>query len=215
MSWTNIIKTDKRETKMSIDKFLGLDKRNIGKEHLYIQLIGGHGSGKSSIVGELKRKYGKKVCVLGRYSESKTNNKYLTGGTDMFKMTTPQRFDYITQYFRSTNQIVIAEGMFITWYQSFLSRYHELQKLKQRNIYIILLTCETDVLCDRIYKRSKGKPITDKRLENITGKAKTAESAFNKLTENDTFKKIKVDNTNPEDLNKIIEIISNIIDEVL
>jgi len=90
---------------MSLREFLKLDdddkdiKCNPTGELVYIQLIGGHGSGKSTIVGELKKKYGNFIDILGKYVESKTNVGYLTGGTDMFKMTSQQRFDHIKEHF--------------------------------------------------------------------------------------------------------------------
>jgi len=77
------------------------------------------------------------------------------------------------------------------------------------------LECEYDVLCDRIYKRSKGKEITKERLNNITSKAKTAKSAFDKLVETDNFIKKKFNSTNYDDMNIVVGFISDIIDNVL
>lgn len=205
--------------KMSIKDFLGLEEKRIKTYHngelIYIQIIGGHGSGKSTIVGEIKRKYGNNIKVLGKYVNSKTNDGYLTGGTDMFSMTSQQRFDYIKEQFLTDEPVIIAEGMFITWYKTFLSQYYTLQKLKNRKIYIILLECEYDELCKRIFKRSKGKEITEKRLNNITSKAKTAKSAYDKLVETADYKKVCFDYTDCKKLDEIVGYICNIIDEVL
>jgi len=201
---------------MSLNKLIKHEENTLKKpktkELLFIQITGGHGSGKSTIVGEIKKRYGNNITTLGKYSESKTNKGHLTGGMDMLTMTTEERFNVIKKAFLSDKKAIIAEGMFISWYKTFLSRYYELQTEKNRKVYIIYLYCEHEELCNRILKRSSGKEITEKRLKNITSKAKTSKNTFDRLVEKENFVKKCFNYTNYDKFNDVINYIEKILD---
>jgi len=204
---------------MSINKYLKINevKEEIDNKTpaVFIQVIGSHGSGKSATVGKIKEKYGNKIKVLGKYSESNTTKGIYTGGMDAISGTNTKRFEIIKNAFLSNKKVVICEGFMVLYYSSFLSKYYELQEIRNRDVYIIYLTADIDVLVKRIEKRSKGKKTTEKRYNKVKSIMKTSESGYNKLTQNDRFKLTKFDVSKIEFYKDVIDYISNIIERYL
>ncbi|KKN00224.1 hypothetical protein LCGC14_1139960 [marine sediment metagenome] len=201
---------------MSLDKFIGIERKIDNTiPSVFINILGGNATGKSGIVGRIKQKYDNKVIALGKYSRSKTSIGLLTGGMDMYGSTQIQRFSYIKRHFLSNKQVLLCEGFIVVFYESFLSKYYELQKIKHRTVYAILLHADLDVLQKRLFKRSKGKEFTTKRLKNLNSKASSANASYNKLIETDTYKKTKFDTSDPKIFDEVVNYISEIIDGVL
>jgi len=201
---------------MSLEKFIGI-KRVIDNTipSVFIHILGGHSTGKSGIVGRIKQKYGAKIMALGKYSRSRTTKGLLTGGMDGIQMTNKERFKYIKRHFLSNKQVLLCEGMMVIYYDSFLSKYYELQKIKHRTVYVILLQTDIETMRKRISKRSKGKEHSEKRERNLRSKASCSESTYNRLEENSTFIKTKFDTSDSKIFDNIVIYISEIIDKTL
>src|SRR3990167_7258593 len=106
---------------------------------LFIQFIGGHACGKSSVAGWLKKEYPKGIIeVLGTYKKSKTSN-YQTGGLDPLRLTNKERYEMIEASWKTNTPVIVAEGMIISYYKSFLEKYYKLQETHPRKVYIYLL----------------------------------------------------------------------------
>lgn len=199
---------------MSLDKFINISVDNTIPS-IFIHVIGGHGTGKSAIVGKIKQKYKNKICVLGNYSRSKTSNGLLTGGMDGVRMTNQERFSYIKRFFLSNTKAIICEGMITNYYSSFFEKYYKLQETRNRTIYVILLYADIETLCSRILKRSEGKEITEKRLKNIIGKVGCSEKTYEKIEEKENYKKIRFDVSDTKNFDVVLNYLFKIIDEVL
>lgn len=182
---------------------------------LFIQVIGGHAVGKSSIVGKMKTKFGAKIKVLGRYRESPTHKGLLTGGMDGVQLTNTERFDIIKNAFLSNNKVIICEGMMVSYYGSFISKYSDLQKERNRKIWIICLEADKDVIFSRVFNRSDGKQMNPKREKNITNKMSLAKSVFEKLEETDMIKKVMFTTNTIDEINEVAQFITKLIEEVI
>lgn len=182
---------------------------------IFIQIFGGHAVGKSSIAGYIKEKYNKNICVLGKYKKSKTSIFY-TGGMDALSYTNEQRFDYIKEeWMKEENKIILCEGMIISYFESFFKKYYDLQKIKKRKVIALYLFCSKEKMLERIEKRSGGKQLNEKRLNNIVSKARHANILYNKLLPYEDFIKIKSDTTDDEKFEIIKKDLSILIEKEL
>lgn len=204
---------------MSLKNYLNIKEEVIVVDNtipsVFIQLIGGHCSGKSGIVGEIIRIYNNKITALGKYSESKTNDGLLTGGMDGVKMTNIERYALIRREFLSNKKVIICEGMMIIYYSSFISRYYELQEIKNRDVYIILIETDLETVKKRLHVRSVGKEFTKERLIHINSKANSSRSTFDRIVENDKYKKISFNTNKISEINKVVDYIKKIIEKYL
>ena len=156
-----------------------------------LHIMGGHASGKSTLAGKFINL--PDTVVLGKYSKSKTFDG-MTGGMDMLKATQEERFNLIKKEWLGDKKNVILEGMMCIYNKSFFSRYKELQAIKKRKVYAILLESKTDKVIERISKRSKGKVFDEKRSRHINSKARGARKNYNKLNPME-YEKLEFDTT--------------------
>lgn len=164
-------------------------------KEIFIQIIGGHAVGKSATASWLKNEYKENVCLLGKYKISKTTPNVSTGGLDAEKLTNQQRFELIEKSWFNDSKIVIAEGMIISYWGSFLSKYKKLQEKKERRVLIIHLFSDIEKVKERVYKRSNGKELNTKRLENLIGKLSSAKSSFRKCKLFSSYELMEFDTT--------------------
>lgn len=208
---------------MSLKNYLNIKEEVIEIDNtipsVLIHLIGGHCTGKSGIVGEIIKIYNNisynQITALGKYSESKTNDGLLTGGMDGVKMTNIERYKLIKKEFLSNKKVIICEGMMIIYYSSFISRYYELQEIKNRDVYIILLETELEIIKKRLHVRSVGKEFTKERLTHINSKANSSKSTFERIIENNKYKKISFTTNNINEIKKVVDYIKEIIERYL
>ena len=204
---------------MSLKNYLNIKEEVIEIDNtipsVLIQILGGHCTGKSGIVGEIKKYYNDKIVVLGKYAESNTNKGLLTGGMDGISITNKERYNIIKKEFLSNKKVIICEGMMIIYYSSFINKYYELQEIKNRDVYIILLETDLEVIKNRLHVRSKGKEFTEKRFGHILSKAGCSKSTFDKIIENKKYNKLTFKTNKIEDFNIIINKIKEIIERYL
>jgi len=166
---------------------------------LFIQFIGGHACGKSSVAGWLKKEYPKGIIeVLGTYKKSKTSN-YQTGGLDPLRLTNKERYEMIEASWKTNTPVIVAEGMIISYYKSFLEKYYKLQETHPRKVYIYLLNTSIMKMVERFKIRSNGKEMSKKRYDNLIGKKQTAIALFKRLRETENYRKKSIDTNNDMD----------------
>lgn len=178
--------------KLSLNSFLGISQKiDNSTPSIFIQIIGGHAVGKSSLAGHIRDNFKHNITVLGKYSHSQTTHGLLTGGMDMYGKTTKERLDAIKAAFLSSIPVVVAEGAMINAWDPFITTYQELQQTRKREVYIVHLYASMEKVCERVEKRSKGKTTAANHLKNYQGKLTHAQNLFDKIQETATFHKVQ------------------------
>lgn len=168
--------------------------------YYFIQAIGTHCTGKSRAISSIGLSYGvnyeKKLfsysdqdncSVLGRYTR-RVNKKY-TGGFDACSVSVEERKKYIRQLWESKYKITMVEGFMLGYYNTFLNWYKTLSP--KRKVILIFLDVSTEIIKDRLVKRSGGKQWTKKRSNHVMSKMKVCENSLKEI-ENDNFFTYKV-----------------------
>lgn len=184
------------------------------RKKLFIQILGGHASGKSGLVSGLIKEFGNSINPIGPYNPSKTTNGILTGGMDCMKLKALERFELIKDSFLSNKPVVICEGMMLIYFDSFVSQYKKLMENKNRDVYIVLLNCEFEEILKRVEFRSKGKKLDDPRRERLLGKHKTSISTYNKALEMGCYNYLTLDTSN-NNFKEPLEILKKLIKEYI
>lgn len=135
----------------------------------FIYLVGANATGKSSMAGWIIDTF-KDSQSVGTYKKQEAQGVY-TGGADRLKTTNQERRQMLQKIWMTDKNLVLMQGMMVLSKLN-IDYFMELQKKFHREIIVIHLFCSLDVLQDRVFVRSKGKPQNVRRTKNLIKKSK-------------------------------------------